>query len=147
MDAAQAIANLIFAYAERMDLGDLAGVGALFAHARYGAGDGPLAPGDVVERLNRELVILYPDGTPRTQHVTSNLAIEVDEAAGVATARSRYTVFQQVDAAPLQPIVAGRYHDRFERADGAWRFSERRIYIDLVGDLSRHLRRPEVVRG
>jgi hypothetical protein len=146
VDAAQEIANLIFAYAERMDAGDLAGVGSLFEHARYGAGEGPLAPGEIVERLNRELVILHEDGTPRTKHVTSNLAIEVDEAAGTANARSIYTVFQQVGETPLQPIVAGRYHDRFERAGGRWRFAERRIFVDLVGDLSRHLRKPEIVR-
>jgi hypothetical protein len=44
-----------------------------------------------------------------------------------------------VAGAPLQPIVAGRYLDRFARVDGAWRFAERRILVDLVGDLSRHL--------
>jgi hypothetical protein len=145
--AAREIANLIFAYAERMDAGDLAGVGALFAHARFGAGDGPLAlTGPDVERINRELVILHADGTPRTRHVTTNVAIDVDDTAGTASAHSYYTVFQQVDAGSLQAIVAGRYHDRFERADGRWRFSERRIFVDLVGDLSRHLRQPGVVR-
>jgi hypothetical protein len=40
----------------------------------------------------------------------------------------------------LQPIVSGRYHDSFERRDGRWRFAERRVRTDLVGDVSRHLR-------
>jgi hypothetical protein len=40
---------------------------------------------------------------------------------------------------PLQPILAGRYHDRFVRTEGVWRFSERRYLIDLVGDVSHHM--------
>ena len=135
------IATLIFRYAERIDAGDLDALAELFRHARYGAGDGPLVlTGEQVARINRELIILYEDGTPRTRHVTTNLVIEVDEAAGTAAARSYYVVFQQAPGTPLEPIVSGRYHDRFERADGRWRFAERRIHVDLVGDLSRHLR-------
>ena len=41
---------------------------------------------------------------------------------------------------PLQAILCGRYHDAFERVGGAWRFADRLILPDLVGDLSRHLR-------
>jgi 3-phenylpropionate/cinnamic acid dioxygenase small subunit len=140
-DARREIEALIYGYAERMDAGDLDGVGRLFDNARYGTGEGelPLSGAQVAE-INKHLVILYEDGTPRTRHVTSNLILELDETAGVATSRSYFTVFQQAEDAPLAPIVAGRYHDRFEHADGAWRFSERRIFIDLMGDLSRHLR-------
>jgi len=37
-------------------------------------------------------------------------------------------------------VASGRYHDRFERVDGIWRFSERDFtMVDLVGDLSHHL--------
>jgi hypothetical protein len=140
--AREAIERLLFLYAERMDAGDFAGVGALFAHARYGAGEGPLGLGGAeVEAANRSLVILYEDGTPRTRHVTTNVVIDVDEPAGAASARSTFTVFQQVSGGPLEAVVAGRYRDRFERVDGAWRFAERRILLDLVGDFSRHLRR------
>jgi hypothetical protein len=54
--------------------------------------------------------------------------------------RSSYTVLQAVESTPLQPIIAGRYRDRFVRgADRGWRFAERRFVVDLVGDLSRHL--------
>ena len=134
------ITNLIFSYAERMDAGDLAGVARLFEHARYRAGEGAPLSWEEVERVNREVVILHEDGTPRTKHVTTNLWIEVDEAAGQARCRSYFTVIQGLGGNPLQPIVAGRYHDRFERVDGAWRFSERQIHVDLVGDVSHHLR-------
>ena len=88
----------------------------------------------------RDTVILYEDGTPRTHHVTTNIAVEVDEMARTAAARSYVTVFQALPDLPLQPVAAGRYSDRFERRAGQWRFVERRVRIHLVGDLSRHLR-------
>ena len=49
-------------------------------------------------------------------------------------------MLQATDRIPLQPIIVGRYHDEFERVDGAWRFS-RRDYslVDLVGDTSDHI--------
>ena len=56
-----------------------------------------------------------------------------------ATARSYYTVMQQTDALPLQPIICGRYHDTFARRGGEWRFTDRLIFSDLIGDLSQHL--------
>ena len=88
-----------------------------------------------------ESVIVYDDGTPQTKHVTTNLGIEVDDAVGTAISRSYFTALQALPDLPLQPIVSGRYYDRFERRDGQWRFVERRVQTDLVGDLSRHLRR------
>jgi len=81
----------------------------------------------------------YPDGTPRTKHLVTNLILEIDEAAGSATCRSYYCVLQQTDALPLQPIVAGRYHDEFRRIDSAWRFTRRHYINDLAGDVSAHL--------
>ncbi|NNL67167.1 MAG: SnoaL-like domain-containing protein [Myxococcales bacterium] len=123
-----------------MDAGDIAGVARLFEHADYRAGDGPALSAAEVERVNRELVILHEDGTPRTKHLTTNAIIEIDTAAGTARVRSYFTVIQGVAGTPLQPIVAGRYHDAFERAGDGWRFRERRIFVDLVGDLARHLR-------
>lgn len=86
-------------------------------------------------------VIVYDDGTPRTRHVTTNLAVEVDEEAGTAVSRAYFTVLQALPDLPPQPIVSGRDHDRFERREGRWRFMERRVLTDLVGDVSRHLRR------
>ena len=66
-----------------------------------------------------------------------------DEEAGTASCRSYYTVLQQTDESPLQTIVTGRYHDRFERVGGRWRFSYRDLtLIDMVGDVSRHLAYP-----
>lgn len=142
MDSSRdAIEALILTYAERIDGGDFAGVGELFAEGAICGPDGtPLASGrDAVRRLYERTTRRYEDGTPRTKHVTSNLRVAVDEAHGAAEARSYFTVLQALPDLPLQPIVAGRYQDQFERAGGAWRFRERRMFVELVGDVSRHL--------
>ncbi|MFI9785622.1 nuclear transport factor 2 family protein [Kitasatospora sp. NPDC051984] len=136
----QAIENLIARYAELVDDGNFAGLADLLSDAAFtGSGD-PVRGRDAIERMFRGMLIVYADGTPRTQHVTTNLAVEVDEEAGTASARSYVTVFQSLPELPLQAIVCGRYHDRFERRDGQWRFTERRFRATLVGDVSRHLR-------
>ncbi len=142
MDASRArheIENLIHAYAERMDLADFAGVGALLEGARYG-GEGmePLAGGAEVGRLLAGGIRLY-DGSPRTKHVTTNVIVELGPAVDEARARSYFTVLQAVDGPPAT-IVAGRYHDRFSLFEDRWRFTERIIFMDLVGDLTKHLR-------
>ena len=136
-----AVANLVFLYAERIDGGDFEGVADLF---RFGE---ITTEGNALRRRGYDQVLemyegwtrRYEDGTPRTKHVTTNLIIEVDEESGTAECRSYFTVLQQTEALPLQPIIAGRYRDRFERADGSWRFAHRYIVTDLVGDLSQHL--------
>jgi 3-phenylpropionate/cinnamic acid dioxygenase small subunit len=143
MDAWAAISTLVFTYAERIDAGDFRGLAELFADAEL------TSEGDPVRRRGTaEILALYEhftrryedDGTPKTKHVTTNLIIDVDEAAGAAGCRSYFTVLQAVPGAlPLQPIVAGRYRDRFELVDGAWRFAARHILIDLMGDRSHHM--------
>ena len=143
-DPAREIENLLYTYAERIDAGDLEGVADLFAHGRIAA-SADAAPELTFEGRDRVLGLyrgstrIYEDGSPHTKHVTSNPIIEVDGAAKAASVRSYYTVFQQVQDLPLQPIISGRYHDRFERIEGAWRFSARHIFCDQFGDLSQHL--------
>ena len=141
MTGREAIDALVHAYAERLDAGDLDGVAALFANATYGRAGGPLRRGSAEIRSALAVVKLH-DGVPCTKHVITNLIVDVDEAAGAATARSYFTVLQAAPSLPLQPILAGRYHDRFVRAGDGWRFRERLIHVDLVGELREHLRRP-----
>ncbi|BBX98811.1 nuclear transport factor 2 family protein [Mycobacterium lacus] len=43
--------------------------------------------------------------------------VEVDRGTGTARCRTYYTVLQQTEEFPVQPIVTGRYHDRFECVD------------------------------
>jgi 3-phenylpropionate/cinnamic acid dioxygenase small subunit len=144
------ITNLLYRYAECIDAGDLAGAAALFEHASIRIGGPDTDTIDAARLLGiwKSLIVLHPDGTPRTKHVTTNPIIEIDEDAGAATCRSYYTVLQQTDGVPLQTIVTGRYHDRFERVDGVWRFSYRDLtLIDMVGDVSRHLTHPIAPAG
>jgi ketosteroid isomerase-like protein len=141
-DLAQAvneITALIHEYAFRLDAGDLDGVAALFEHGELGSTrhDGRLR-GTTEARTNYDNVILYADGTPRTQHQITNVTVKVDGTT--ATARSSFTVLQIIKRG-FQPIVAGNYLDRFERVDGEWRFTERVFDPRLLGDLSHHLRR------
>jgi 3-phenylpropionate/cinnamic acid dioxygenase small subunit len=143
----QAIRNLLFTYAERIDRGDLDGMARLFEHAAYRAGDQPpLSDWRRVAELNQSLIRLYEDGTPKTQHDTTNVWIELDASGTTARARSRFTVLQRAPGQPLQVIVAGRYHDEFEKHAGAWRFRSRHILMDLIGDLSHHLRLDELAK-
>jgi len=141
-DVRSAVEHIVYGYADRVDAGDFAGLAELFRDATY-KGGGPDAPGvvgaDAVLAIQERMIRRYPDGTPRTKHVTTNLVIDADEVHGTATARSYFTVLQQVDDHPLEIVIAGRYHDQFACRDGTWHLTERIIYCDLIGDLSRHL--------
>ena len=134
------IRTLLGAYCERIDRADYEGVGALFGL------DGALATEDGVElaRGAAAIAAFYGGmvklhaGEQRTKHVVANTVLE-DDADGVV-ARSSYVVLQATDDLPLQPIIAGRYVDRFTRdGEGTWRWIERRFSTDLVGHLSEHL--------
>lgn len=133
------IEGLVYEYARRIDDGDFAGVGALFAQGSVCAPDGtPLATGaEAVEALYTATTRRYDDGTPRSHHVTTNLTIDI--ALSTASARSYFTVFQATEGVALQPIVTGRYADTFARTGGGWRFDQRIMELRLVGDVSQHL--------
>ncbi|HEV8298998.1 MAG TPA: nuclear transport factor 2 family protein [Acidimicrobiales bacterium] len=134
----QAIRNLLYRYMEATDAGDFAARGELFEHATVWFPE-PIGArrGAEVRELFRTRQRLY-DGIPRTAHLCTNVIIDIDDTRASANVRSRYLVLQETDELPLQPIIVGRYHDRFERVDGRWRFAERRFLIDLVGEMSAH---------
>ena len=143
-DSARDIENLIYAYAERIDAGDLDGVAELFAHGRIrGMEDGPpetVFTGTAGVRAMYDMAIrLHDDGTPKTKHLTTNVRVDVDDAAGTASSTAYYLVTQATSELPLQVIVTGRYRDTFHRVDGSWWFDTRTMYVDQVGDTSQHL--------
>jgi hypothetical protein len=137
----RAIETMIATYAGLVDEGDFAGVGKLLADATFTAAAGSVTGADAIEAMLAENVIVYDDGTPRTKHIITNVITEVDEEAGTAVCRSCFTAMQALPDLPLQPIVCGRYDDRFERHDSQWRFVARHVRTDLVGNISHHLRR------
>jgi hypothetical protein len=136
------IENLLGRYADYIDTGQLEKAAELFRRARVkmaGTGEDAIVDWEGVLEVWRAWMIIYPDSTPRTKHVITNAIIEIDEQAGFATSATYYTVLQQTDGFPLQPICAGRYHDEFRRVDDEWHFSFRDYsLLDLVGDLSHH---------
>jgi hypothetical protein len=133
------IEHLMCEYSERVDTGDLEGVADLLEEAGFGTESDPLLRGrDLILKVYRKTVRIYENGTPHTKHLLTNVDIEVDEDAGTASARSYWTVLQAVSGR-IFPILSGRYRDRFERRDGKWIFTERRIISDLFGDMSNHM--------
>ena len=102
----RAIEGLIATYAELVDDGDFPAVGRLLADATFVAGARSVTGRDAIEKMLRDNVIVYADGTPRTKHVTTNLAIEVDEDAGTATSRSYFTVLQALRTSLYSPSSA-----------------------------------------
>src|SRR6202034_2900837 len=94
---------------------------------------------DQVLHLYKKTVRIYDNGTPLTKHLVTNLVVEVDEGSETASSRSYFTVRQATPGMPLSPIVSSRYNDKFRKIEGSWRFSERRITTDLVGDVSAHM--------
>ena len=142
------IANLVYTYAERIDLGDFAGVGALFEHAVITtdpAQGGETRGSAAATKMYAEWTRVYADPrsptgkTLHTKHVTTNLQIHLDPSGRRARTRCYFTVLMRTQTLALQPIIAGRYHDEFEKVDGRWAFTRRHIITDLVGDLSEHL--------
>ena len=134
------VRNLLGSYCDRMDTADWAGVGALFAAGRLTSGGHVLAEGAEAVAAFYERGTQLHGGSPRTKHLVLNTRLEPGPG-GTVVARSSYLVLQAVDGElPLQPMITGRYVDRFELADGAdavW--VERAFEVDLVGDLSHHL--------
>ncbi|HWD82317.1 MAG TPA: nuclear transport factor 2 family protein [Kribbella sp.] len=133
------IHHRILRYAELVDDGDFAGVAELLADTTYQGSGAPLRGRAEIEQWFRDTLIVYPDGTPRTQHVTTNIAVE-PVGNDTAEARSYVTVLQAVPGEAPHIIAAGRYQDRFERRENTWHWVERTVKIRLVGDVSKHLR-------
>ena len=137
-----AITRLMYRYAECIDRADFAGLGQLFAHGRIRSSSGTAQAGwsgDQVREFYSRTNKVHEDGTLRTRHVNANPIVDIDETSGVASVRSSYVVFQATKKLPFQPIVAGRYEDRFERVGGEWRWLDRLIHVDQIGDVSEHL--------
>lgn len=135
------IRNLLGTYCDRIDAGDLAGVGQLFADGRLADEHGAvLATGaDEVTRFYERTTRLHDDGTPRTKHLVVNTVFEEPTDGTSVAVRSSYVVLQATDGLALQPIIGGGYVDRFARGADGWHFVERRFRVDLLGDLSDHL--------
>jgi len=137
------VAKVLYTYAERIDQGDFAGVGDLFADAVITFEESPeriVRGADEARVMYEEFTRRYPDnGTPHTRHVTTNVIVDVAPDGSRATARSSFTVLQRTETLALQPVIVGRYRDELARGTAGWHFTHRHMMSDLVGDLSQHM--------
>jgi 3-phenylpropionate/cinnamic acid dioxygenase small subunit len=134
------ISDLLYRYTQFMDAGDFDSVGKLFAEATIitpGTGEisGEQAAKVLCERYTRR----YECGTPKTKHIVTNIIIEFPSSGSTANSSAYFQVLQATEKLPLQVICAGRYHDIFFRGADGWKFSQRTIYLDLVGNVAEHL--------
>jgi 3-phenylpropionate/cinnamic acid dioxygenase small subunit len=132
------IHELLYRYAELVDAGDFDGVGRLLARGSFAG----VAGADAIAGLFAATTRRFPDsstptGTPRTRHLVLNPIVDVDGDS--ATARSTFCVVQVTDTGSLQPIVVGRYSDRFARDAAGWYFAARQVDVEMIGDVSAHL--------
>jgi hypothetical protein len=145
-----AVMNLISRYAEYADLGDWEAIGRHYAHCVLVWPDGSKL--DVAEEGVQAYVDWYDgmirrygeNGRPRTRRLMGSIIIE-DGPAGQIKAQCKVLCFQATDTLPLQAIAAGTLYDTFEKIDGAWQIVERREDLELVGDLSQHLKGPALL--
>jgi 3-phenylpropionate/cinnamic acid dioxygenase small subunit len=130
-----AITELLYVYAELIDAGDFDGVGRLLARGSFAG----VAGAEAIAKLFAATTRRFPDtGTPKTRHLVLNPIVEVRDD-GTAAARSTFCVVQATETVPLQPIVIGRYFDRFGRDDTGWFFTARDVDVEMIGDVSAHL--------
>jgi hypothetical protein len=109
------ITELLYRYAELIDAGDFDGVGKLLSRATFG-GTGP-------------------QGVSGAQHIAELFA-------ATTVACSTFCVVQDTESVPIQPIVVGRYFDSFGRdsdVPGGWHFTQRKVEIQMIGNVSDHL--------
>lgn len=129
------ITELLYRYAELIDAGDFDGVGALLGRGNFMG----VAGAEAIAKLFAATTRRFPEhgNRPRTRHLVLNPIVDID--ADSARARSTFVVVQQTDTVALQPIVVGRYADTFARDEQGWYFTERRVDVEMVGDVSDHL--------
>ena len=141
MDAREGIERLLFDYCDGIDTGNFAKTAALFGAAGlYGlVGSRSAASGADQVLATMQASIRTYDGVPRTRHVVTNAVIDIDDGAESGTARSYIQVLHAPPGGFITTVVAGSYHDRVHIVDGVWQFAERRMHIELTGDLTTHL--------
>lgn len=140
----QAIKNLMFTYAYYVDEREHERLGEMFARGAIKSNKGEVGAGlvgakavrEAYDRNNKEM----EDGKAGTKHLITNIRIEPQQSRNaVVVAYSYFTVCQATPRLPLQPIVMGSYKDCFVRDERTWRFAEKFIFVDLIGNLAEHL--------
>jgi len=147
-----AIERLVCAYAHALDAGRVDEVADLFRRGQIRIHGMPVVHkgSNAVRQMFLKFTVFYDkhmqsaDPTqvkarPWTKHLSSNWRFDMLESHR-AVLWSDFTVLQGFPGEAISPIVAGRYCDTFATENGEWFFEDRLEFIDLVGDVSRHLK-------
>lgn len=129
------VVELLYRYAELIDAGDFDGVGKLLGRGNFMG----VAGAEAIAGLFASTTRRFPEhgNRTRTRHLVLNPIVDID--GDTARARSTFCVVQQTDTVALQPIVVGRYADSFARDEQGWYFTERKVDVEMIGDVSDHL--------
>jgi SnoaL-like domain len=136
------IEQQIYRMGYALEAGDFDAVGAMLAHATFGAdriGRRVFRGRDEIREQYRRTNIVYPEGGRRTKEIYTNVLVDIDLDAGTARSTTSFTVAQQVPGERFELLVAGRYEDEWERVDGEWRWADRYIVAQYHNDLRRHM--------
>jgi hypothetical protein len=122
--ARQKIADVLTRYSRGIDRCDIDTLSAVFwpdATADYGSGRQ-----NALEWARATVSALK--SMHRTQHAISNMAIDVD--GDTARAETYCQAYHEIDgpSGRLEMVVGGRYLDKLERRENAWRITDR-IYV------------------
>jgi hypothetical protein len=128
------IQQVLYRYCRGVDRGDAALIAGVYhpdATDDHGSWVGP------GRAFGEYLVPVMDQAAFVGQHHITNALIEVEGQA--ARVESYFVAFHpgtgQADS-PRHIMVCGRYVDRFERRDGAWKIADRRVVIDVSRVLS-----------
>ena len=124
--AKQKIADILTRYSRGIDRCDIDTLSAVFwpdATTDYGSG-----------RQNAQdwarATVAALKGMHRTQHAISNILIDID--GDTAQAETYCQAYHEIDglSGRVEMVVGGRYLDRLERRNGAWRIADRTYVMD-----------------
>ncbi len=134
----EAIRNLLATYSYLLDSADYAKWGALFGAdgtlelngAVWARGADGIAKkmSDVMAQSPKPITGITGDHMYR--HILTNVHIVVDEAAGTGEAEAYFFVLHIDKGMPPTIRGGGRYHDKFARVDGEWRYVAKRMDFD-----------------
>jgi hypothetical protein len=124
------IQQLLFRYCRGVDRGELATLKSVYhpnAHDHHGAFVG------LAEAFADELVPKMDKAGIVGQHHITNVLVEVDGDRGVG--ESYFLAYHPTELAGAAgeglAVAGGRYLDRFERRDGVWKITDRRVIFDF----------------
>ena len=136
------IENLFYRYAYGIDAGDFESVALLLKDASiHGAEGNIIAQGfEQIKHFYEQIIKIHPDtGTPKTQHVVSNILIQ-SESVDSLKVIANYSVFQKLKSGKVEAIICGQYHTSFKAMEHGWAFHQHQTKPLMVGDMTNHLK-------